>query len=167
MLFMFNIIVGVSNNNGIGYNNKIPWKNREDMMFFKNISTTTQNNSKQNAIIMGRKTFESLGKTPLKNRHNIVITRQKYNNVDCFVNLDECLDYCKNQDEIESIFVIGGETLYKEAVKHPLCKKIYLNKVNTNDICDTFFNYEESEFNVVETNQISDTVTSYVLEKNN
>lgn len=73
ILSRFNIIVAVDFKNGIGKNNTIPWKNSEDMKHFKNITTGT-------TIIMGRRTFESIGK-PLPNRINIIVSSSEISNV--------------------------------------------------------------------------------------
>ena len=162
---MFSIVVAVSNNNGIGYKGTIPWKNREDMTFFRNLTSKTENINKKNAIIMGRITFESIGEKPLKNRDNFVISRKKYDNVESFTTLDDCLNNLINKNKYENIFVIGGQTLYNEAIQHPLCNKIFLNKINTNELCDVFFNYDESIFKNINEEKISDSVTSYILQK--
>ena len=63
----FSIIVAIGFQNGIGQNGSIPWKEKEDMRFFRNMTTNTIDGNKVNAVIMGRATFESLNKTPLKN----------------------------------------------------------------------------------------------------
>ena len=162
---MFDIVVAVSNNKGIGFKGTIPWRNKEDMLFFKNLTTKTQDVNKKNAIIMGRVTFESIGKKPLPNRDNFVITKNKYDNVESYSNLDECLNDLIQSKKYESIFVIGGETLYKEALKHHLCNKIYMNVINLNTICDTFFIYDEDIFNINSIEKISDKVTSFILVK--
>ena len=162
---MFDIVVAVSNNKGIGFKGTIPWRNKEDMLFFKNLTTKTQDVNKKNAIIMGRVTFESIGKKPLPNRDNFVITKNKYDNVESYSNLDECLNDLIQSKKYESIFVIGGETLYKEAVKHYLCNKIYMNVINVNTICDTFFIYDEDIFKINSMEKISDKVTSFILVK--
>lgn len=162
---MFDIVVAVSNNKGIGFKGTIPWRNKEDMLFFKNLTTKTQDVNKKNAIIMGRVTFESIGKKPLPNRDNFVITKNKYHNVESYSNLDECLNDLIQSKKYESIFVIGGETLYKEAVKHYLCNKIYMNVINVNTICDTFFIYDEDIFKINSMEKISDKVTSFILIK--
>ncbi len=135
----FDIIVGVCKNNGIGFENKIPWKIKEDMKFFKDITTNVDNPNQINAIIMGRKTFESLKEEPLKNRLNIVISSKKYNNVLCYNNLQNALNQLSSMREIENIYVIGGETLYKEALLHKYCKYIYINVIDVDMTCDTFF----------------------------
>ena len=69
---MFNIIVAVDSNNGIGLNNKLPWIIREDLNFFKMMTTGKKNN----VVIMGRKTWESIPEKykPLANRFNIILS---------------------------------------------------------------------------------------------
>ena len=86
---MFNIIVAINKLKGIGMNGTIPWKNKEDMFFFKNITTNTNYVDKQNAVIMGRKTFESMNEEPLKSRVNFVISKKKYTNVKSFESLNK------------------------------------------------------------------------------
>jgi dihydrofolate reductase len=70
----FTIITATDKNRGIGFQGKLPWKNKTDMKYFKNITNQRFNENKFNAIIMGRKTFESLDYKPLPNRLNICIT---------------------------------------------------------------------------------------------
>lgn len=68
----FDLIVAKTISNGIGLNNKIPWKLSKDLKMFKNITTS---GNEKNAIIMGRKTFESINKKPLPGRTNIILSR--------------------------------------------------------------------------------------------
>lgn len=136
---MFNVIVAINKLKGIGMNGSIPWKNKEDMFFFKNITTNTNDLDKQNAIIMGRKTFESMNEKPLKSRVNFVISKKKYTNVKSFESLNECLTFIKSQKNIEKTYVIGGSQLYKEALNHSDCMGIFLNIIDDNSPCDTFF----------------------------
>ena len=162
----FHIIAGVSKNNGIGFENKIPWKIKEDMKFFKDVTCSVDNPNQINAVIMGRKTFESLKEKPLKNRLNIVISSKKYNNVLCFNNIQDALNKLDGLREIESIYVIGGETLYKEAILHKKCEYIYLNALDVDVECDTFFpQIDENVFENVWRTSISERV-DFLLYKN-
>ena len=79
MTFGFIIIAATTKNNGIGMNGKLPWKNNTDMKYFKNITTQRIDENKINAVIMGRKTFQSLNFKPLPNRLNICITSYNSN----------------------------------------------------------------------------------------
>tara|TARA_B100001173_G_C16025947_1_gene564027 strand:+ start:1827 stop:2324 length:498 start_codon:yes stop_codon:yes gene_type:complete len=135
----FNIIVMTCKNNGIGYKGTIPWNEPEDMKYFRKITTHTEDKSKKNAVIMGRKTFESMGCKSLKNRVNYVLTKDTYNNVDTFTNLNDCLKTIEKEDNIENTFVIGGYGLYYEAMKHDNCQCIYMNVLDEYYDCDVFF----------------------------
>ena len=108
------IIAAVSQNNVIGFNGKIPWHSKEEFKHFK--STTIGY-----PIIMGRNTFESLGK-PLINRTNIIITRNpdnKYNFDDLmyFKNLEDAYTYCESEKH-EKVFIIGGGEIYKSSINN-------------------------------------------------
>ena len=86
----FEIIIALNEKNGIGLNNQIPWKCPEDLKFFKEMTNN-------NIVIMGRKTWESLPNKPLKNRINIVLSRNKIENLPentyHFDNLEKALSY--------------------------------------------------------------------------
>ena len=100
-----NLIVAIGKNNELGKNNKLLWHLKEDMKFFK--STTTGK-----TVIMGRKTFESIGR-PLPNRENIVLSRSNIylgNDIKIMNSKEEVLEYIKNKDEV---FIIGGEKIYR------------------------------------------------------
>ncbi len=131
---MIYLIAIVSLNNGIGKNNKLPWNIKEDMEYFKKITTGTGNN----AIIMGKNTWISL-KNPLKNRRNIVISKTlKDENCSVFSSLNEGITYAKSIG-IFDIFIIGGSSLFKEAMEHKLCDFLCITKINKIYECDTFF----------------------------
>jgi dihydrofolate reductase len=101
------LIVAVAKNGVIGKNNSLVWRLPADLKHFKNLTTN-------HSILMGRKTFEAIGK-PLPNRKNVVITRQKdFFCENCFVanSLENALELCKNDGEI---FIIGGAEIYKQS----------------------------------------------------
>jgi len=177
----FSIIVGVHATNwAIGSANKIPWKCRADMNFFKETTSNVNDSTKMNAVIMGRKTFESLQK-PLPNRLNVVLTKgplliknndssNNSNNSIVFSNeFDKIVDELELNPKIETIFVIGGENVYKQALQHPKCEKIYLNMVQAEcDLsgADAFFpEIDLTKYGLVETTIIDPTVTSYVYKR--
>src|SRR4051812_21271293 len=98
----------MSENRVIGKDNDIPWRIPGEQKRFRKLTTG-------HTLIMGRKTFESIGK-PLPNRHNIVISRnQEYKAAGCEVvsSLTEALALVKNEDEV---FIGGGESIYREAL---------------------------------------------------
>ena len=134
----FSIIVATNNSSLIGrYSNDkyyIPWKCSLDMKFFKD-TTTNCVDGKQNAVIMGRNTYFSLPKInntrKLKNRVNIVITSNPEliddNDVITFTSLNNALNYCSNNNSIDTTFVIGGTKLYEEALYNQNLETIYWN----------------------------------------
>jgi dihydrofolate reductase len=125
------IIAAVSDNNVLGYKNNLIWHLPDDLKFFK--SKTTGHH-----IIMGRKTFESLGGgKPLPNRTNVIITRNKNYTVDgCNVvsSLDEALDEAKSDTEI---FICGGGEIYMQSIE--LADVMYITHIHETFEGDTFF----------------------------
>ena len=120
----------MAENRVIGKENKLIWHLPADLKFFKNLTTG-------HPIIMGRKTFESIGK-PLPNRTNIIITRQAdFTAEGCLVahSLTEALMMAQQLDS--DIFVIGGAEIYKQAMF--LADTIYLTEVHHTFEGDTFF----------------------------
>lgn len=124
---MLSIIAAISKNRVIGLNNSLIWKLPADLKHFKKITDGQ-------SVIMGRKTYESIGK-PLPNRRNIIITR----NIDYLVDgcevvlsLDEALLLTNN-----NAFIIGGGDIYSQSIK--ICDKIYLTIVHENFDGDTYF----------------------------
>ena len=122
------IIVATSENRAIGKNNQLLWHLPGDLKHFKDITSG-------HSLIMGRKTFDSVGK-PLPNRRNIVVTRQAITISGCEVvnSIDKALELCKDEDEV---FIGGGAEIYKQAMK--LTDRIYLTIVHQDFEADTFF----------------------------
>ena len=124
---MISIIVATSKNRVIGNNNSLIWKLPADLKRFKQITTG-------NTIVMGRKTYESIGK-PLPNRRNIIITRDTnylVDNCEIVNSLEEALMLCNNE-----CFIIGGGEIYKQSID--IADKIYLTLVQEDFEGDTYF----------------------------
>ena len=126
---MVSIIVAIAQNGTIGDKNSLLWHIKEDMRFFR---TTTSGH----AVIMGRKTFESLGSKPLPKRTNIVITRQDvvFEGALTAHSLEEAI---RMADGDEEIFVIGGAQIYAEALK--VADRLYITRVEHDYEGDTSF----------------------------
>lgn len=163
----FSIIVALTpdNNNGIGYKGKLPWKIPADMAYFRSITTETIDPTKHNAVIMGRKTWESipLKHRPLPNRLNVVLTRNDLNitppDVLQSYSLGHALCVLERLHDIESVFIIGGEEVYKEAIDHPRCEKIYMTYVSADSpvVCDTYFpKFDISKYDKMTDSKITD-----------
>ncbi len=144
------IILACTIEGGIGKDNTIPWQINGDLKLFQDITTKIDNNYnmiKKNAIIMGRKTWESLPYKPLKNRINIIISSNPAKidtnkNVLVYDNLDRALEYCSNDISINDIFIIGGKSLYDLCLFNPnyskFIKYIHLSIIPKKYICDTY-----------------------------
>lgn len=129
--FKISIIAAIGKNRELGKNNKLLWSIPEDMLHFKN---TTMGHP----VLMGRKTFESIGK-PLPGRTNIVITKNKDFKAEGVLvahSLEGAISLGESRDPNE-IFIIGGGEIYHRALK--LADKLYLTVVDGNFDADTFF----------------------------
>lgn len=143
----FSIILAVDNENGIGKCWDLAWKIPEDMKYFKDTTTNTQDVNKQNAVIMGRKTWESIPEKyrPFQNRKNFILSKSSPNNDQSnlwalgYNNLDSCLEYISQQADIESVFIIGGWQLYNQVLDHPHFTKAYITRIYHKFHCDVFF----------------------------
>lgn len=143
---MLSIIVAVAKNNVIGKDNKLIWHLPEDLKRFKRLTTG-------HTIIMGRKTFESLGRV-LPNRKHIVLCNDAEMNID-----DENVEVIDSIDKIEKYenseeenFVIGGASIYKLLL--PKASKLYITKINQEFDGDVYFpEIDENEWKIVEREQ--------------
>lgn len=139
----FAIIAAMSNNNIIGHKNNIPWKLSEDLKRFKLLT-------EGHVIIMGKKTFESLGYMPLSNRYNIILTND-YNlkepteypnneNTDIKIvhSIEMALEAAEyyNDNDLE-VFIIGGGNIYKQFMKY--CYRLYITRIYKDFDGDAFF----------------------------
>ncbi len=122
------LIVATDRRNGIGINNTLPWRLPEDLAFFKRTTSG-------HAIIMGRKTFDSIGR-PLPNRRNIVVTRNPawtHEGVQRAGSLDEAVRLAGDGE----VFVIGGAQIYVEAIR--VAERLIVTEIDANYECDAFF----------------------------
>lgn len=124
------LVVATDENGLIGKNNQLPWHMPADLKRFKEITTG-------HTIIMGRKTFESIGR-PLPNRKNVVITRQDNYSVPEGVvvvnSLEDALELSRNEPEV---FVIGGSEIFKHAYQQT--DRVYLTLIHHQFEGDTWF----------------------------
>lgn len=140
---MLTIIVAIANENVIGKDNKLIWHLPEDLKRFKQITTGKK-------IIMGRKTFESLGRV-LPNRKHIILCNDMTMNVDNenVEILDDISKLEQYMNSKEECFVIGGATIYKLLM--PYTNKMYITKINQSFEGDVYFpEINEEEWEAVE-----------------
>ena len=126
---MISIIVAIARNYTIGSANSMPWHLPEDFRHFKQVTMGK-------AVIMGRKTYESIGR-PLPGRRNIVITRNtdlRIEGCEMATSLDEAIALC---DTTEENFIIGGGEIYRQAM--PIADKLYITHIDAEFEGDTRF----------------------------
>ncbi|WP_294598123.1 dihydrofolate reductase [uncultured Rikenella sp.] len=130
---ILSLIAAVAENGVIGCDGRMPWHLREDLARFKRITTG-------HPVVMGRKTFESLGSRPLPNRPNVVVTRRA---ADCRVpegvtvvaSPEEAVRRYADTDE--ELFIIGGGEIYRQTI--PAADKLYLTRIFASPQGDTYF----------------------------
>lgn len=128
---IISLIAAVSENGVIGKGGKLPWNLPADLKHFRELT-------RSHSVVMGRKTYESIGH-PLLRRRNIIVTRQKG------LKLEGCEVVCSIEEAIKLVqastsdeaFVIGGAEIYRQAL--PLAHRIYLTRVHAEIEGDAFF----------------------------
>lgn len=124
------LIAAMSENGVIGNNNKLPWHLPEELKYFRE-------KTRGKSVVMGRKTFESMGSKPLPHRLNIILTHElNFTAQDCVIvhSTEEAL---KAAGDCEEIMVIGGAEIYKAFL--PMASRIYLTVIHQTYVGDTFF----------------------------
>lgn len=165
-----NMIVAYCKNRGIGNGNLIPWYIPNDFKYFKR-KTSKINNS---GIIMGKNTWISLPKKPLKNRENIILSKtlsyseiKRYKNIKIFSKKSELDEYLTEKSEPS--WIIGGEQIYKSYINDPNLNKIYVTYINNDYECDTFFPNIPPNFKMIcegEKKKFNDINYQYLIYKN-
>lgn len=160
----FSLVVAMDRARGIGHKDDLPWPRiAGDMKFFKTLTTHPERAVAEarhglaprspsapasgddcNAVLMGRKTWESLPKAfrPLPGRLNGVLSRSGLDLGDAaevWDSLDAALSDLEDTEEVREVFVIGGGQIFAEAVKHPDCARLYVTEIDAEFECDTFF----------------------------
>lgn len=143
---MISFIFAMDENRLIGKGNELPWRLPEDLKYFKR---TTMGHP----IIMGRKTFESIGR-PLPGRENIIVTRNRdfqWDGCSVFYSIEELLDYCQKYPEQE-FFVIGGGEIF--AKLFPYASRLYMTYIYHQFEGDTYFPlFDRNEWKLVSKEQ--------------
>lgn len=153
---MICLIAACAKNNVIGVGNKLPWHLPTDFAWFKRITTGKP-------VIMGRKTFESIGR-PLPNRLNIVVSRAAQINTDDVVwtsSLNEAIAIAQQHTQAE-IMIIGGGQIYTEAL--PLATRLYLTEIDLDITGDAFFpSFDKTNWtrNILESHAKTDTKPAF------
>lgn len=141
---MISLIVAMDQNRVIGKNNKLPWHLPADLQYFKKVTMG-------HPIVMGRKTFESIGRV-LPGRENVIVTRnQEFKAEGCVVLHDIAQIKMFADNHEEEVFVIGGAEIFKEIL--PFTDRLYITEIHEIFEGDTFFpEIDENEWDEISTN---------------
>lgn len=133
------IIVAMNNNRIIGYKNQLPWHMPADLAHFKQITTGK-------IIVMGRKTYESIGK-PLPNRTNIIVSRNTSLIIDGAEVVGSIDDVIALADKDSELMIIGGANFYNQTLD--ICTRLYITKINNNCKGDAYFPKLDNSWQVI------------------
>lgn len=149
---LLDIVVCCTPSNGIGAGNKLPWRLANEMKYFAKLTTGNPDQSGRNVVLMGRNTWESIPSRfrPLKNRINVVLSRNWTSstvnqsnepNLPDYVygSMKEALDHLNQRKDVNRVFVIGGASVYQEALNSDLVHRVYLTRLQHEFECDVFF----------------------------
>ncbi|MBF0388190.1 MAG: dihydrofolate reductase [Candidatus Omnitrophica bacterium] len=154
----FAVILAVDEKMGLGKGNALPWRLSRDMQRFREV-TIPAAEGKLNAVVMGRRTWESLPAKfrPLPGRINVVLSAQTGlalpDGVSRAGSLDEALVLLTARADVADIFIIGGGVVFAEAVQHPACNKIYLTRIAGDFSCDVFFAPLSADFKLLRSSE--------------
>lgn len=153
---MFSLIVAYDTNKGIGKDNSLPWHLKDDLKLFKEHTINKK-------IVMGRKTFESVGK-PLPNRFTYIVSNKVKENDINYAYISDFKSFLEtNKETEEEIVICGGANIYRQAL--PYCQKLYISKVNNVYDCDTFFpEFNENDYRQIQVLKYAE-FTFYEYEK--
>ena len=162
------VIVATTPRGGIGMAGALPWRIPEDMAHFKRVTMAAEEGeSKVNAVIMGRRTWDSIPEKfrPLPGRINVVLTKEAAKpgftstypeGVLVAASVANAADMLSARDDVGEIFVIGGQAAYQEAVELPSCQHIFVTRVGKDVECDAFFPaFDETKFRVASVSKTS------------
>lgn len=154
------LIAAIDKNRGLGRENSLAWSLPSDMKYFKKITTTTQDPLKQNAVLMGRKTWESIPQKyrPLPNRINVILSKTiaQSSNLDAevFSDLDLAFKSLNDNPQVESIFVIGGASIYNQTLKQAKFDRIFITDIKQEFKCDSFLDPLPDNYDLEDTSKL-------------
>ena len=166
----FSLVVAMDEKRGIGKDNQLPWHLPGELKYFRELTTATKNPEKRNIVVMGRKTWESLPEKfrPLPNRINAVLSSDSQLKlpegclvVESFSSLFAHITQPLFKECYESVFVIGGASVYEQAIQLINCQKLYVTHVSGSYACDAFFPAFDQFHKVKESPRQNEGVSAY------
>jgi len=163
-----NLIAAACDTMGIGNKGDLPWRLKSEMAYFTSMTTKSDVIGKQNAVLMGTKTWLSIPPKyrPLAGRINIVISRKLQTTPEgagyLCNSLDNAVGLLSSEplvSQVDKVWIVGGSELYKEAMESKYCHRIYLTRVMAHFECDTFFpNISLDRFKLVQDEAVTDEI---------
>jgi len=149
----FKAIAAIDAERGLGRKGDLPWHLPEDLKHFARTTKDTDDPGKQNAVLMGRVTAETIPAKywPLSGRKNVVVTRNPEWSIDdaeVFTDLSSALQSTAGQ--VETTYVVGGGQIYSLAIELPACQELILTRIAGTYGCDAFFPSFEDRFHLAE-----------------
>ena len=162
------MIVGLCRNRGIGFRNKLPWNFKKDLQYFRDMTMGDGNN----AVIMGRKTWNSLPDTftPLPKRTNIILSSRtemqtkNQGNTHVFTNMTDAKRFCHDKG-FDQTWVIGGQSIYRQCLHDRDIQHLYITNIDKHYLCDTYFPQYEGEFMLQSTVNTQENGTALQFQK--
>ena len=138
----FKIIVAMCKNNGIGIKKDLPWRLKEDLRYFSKLTKGNGNN----AIVMGKNTWDSIGSKPLPKRDNLILSKSLHSEmkdkqserVKIFDSIENMQSWC-DKKKYDEVWIIGGQSIYEQFINNENCHELYITKILKDFICDTYF----------------------------
>ncbi|KAG7661202.1 DFR1 [[Candida] subhashii] len=128
------IVAALKPSLGIGYQGKMPWRLRKEIKYFKDVTCKTTNPNLRNAVVMGRKTWESIPNKfrPLPNRLNVILSRSFNNEIinENLIHANSFENSLKLIKDVERIFIMGGGELYNELIGNELIDNLLITEIN-------------------------------------
>ena len=154
------LIVAYCKGRGIGNKGHIPWHHPDDLRYFSKKTKGSGNN----AIIMGKTTYASIGR-PLPGRCNIILS-STFNNPALYIgrSLEDAIEYCLEED-FTDVWIIGGESIYREALEKNLVDEIHTSVIDEQWECDRVFPELPNCFKEKERKRLNSSVEVIVYEK--
>jgi dihydrofolate reductase len=166
------IVVAADADSGIGKRGEIPWHIPGDLRFLKRITSETSDPSAQNAVLMGRVTWETIPAKwqPLPGRLNAVVTRQPGylvpEGVIVAASIEEALAAIDAHDEVERLFCLGGGEIYRQVIAMTRCRVVHLTRVEGRHDCDAFFPEIPDAYSLAEASERhEENGTGYVFQR--
>lgn len=152
-LARFSAVAAIDAARGLGLKGDLPWHLPEDLKHFAVTTKTTRDPNRENAVIMGRVTCETIPQKywPLPGRRNAVVTRNpdwQIEGADVFNDLETAI--ATLQDQVETVYVVGGGQIYSLAIELEACHELILTRILKNFECDAFFPAYEDRFHLAE-----------------